>query len=148
MSCRHIRESPNFVAVVAAERRSLRLSFFRISLSFRLVFLLLNDCANFRRDKIALCSPLFPLSRDFFCAAALLLSSLRLPTMFGPVFVVFNFLSIFFLLLPSSWHWKARNTATLTYIFWCLVNVVPLAINSLIWRNRFDLEAPIYCDVR
>nr|AER30325.1 mating pheromone receptor a1 [Sporobolomyces pararoseus] len=67
--------------------------------------------------------------------------------MFGPVFVVFNFLSIFFLILPSSWHLRARNTATLTYIFWCLVNVLPLAINSLVWRHRSDITAPIYCDI-
>ena len=67
--------------------------------------------------------------------------------MFGTTFTVFSFLSILFLLLPSPWHWRARNTATLLYIFWCFVNVVPLAINSLIWQNRFDLEAPIYCDV-
>ncbi|GAA5889390.1 hypothetical protein JCM16303_005372 [Sporobolomyces ruberrimus] len=67
--------------------------------------------------------------------------------MFGTTFTVFNFLSIFFVLLPSPWHWRARNTATLIYIFWCLVIVFPLAINSLIWRGRFGLEAPIYCDI-
>ncbi|GAA5820964.1 hypothetical protein JCM10212_001590 [Sporobolomyces blumeae] len=67
--------------------------------------------------------------------------------MFGVAFTVFNFLSIFFLLLPSAWHYRARNTATLLYIFWCLVNVIPLAFNSAIWYNRYDLTAPVYCDI-
>ncbi|GAA5968224.1 hypothetical protein JCM21900_001131 [Sporobolomyces salmonicolor] len=67
--------------------------------------------------------------------------------MFSPVFLVFNFLGIFFLLLPVVWHWRARNTATLLFIFWCLVTVVPLALNSAIWYSQADLKAPVYCDI-
>ncbi|GAA5882530.1 hypothetical protein JCM1840_000649 [Sporobolomyces johnsonii] len=67
--------------------------------------------------------------------------------MFSPAFLTFNFVGIFFLLLPIPWHWRARNTATLLYIFWCLVTIVPLALNSAIWYNRADLEAPVYCDI-
>lgn len=68
--------------------------------------------------------------------------------MLSPAYAVFNFLGIFFILLPAGWHWSARNTATLLFIFWCLVSVVPAAINSVVWYDRVDIKAPIYCDVR
>nr|AER30303.1 mating pheromone receptor a1 [Rhodotorula araucariae] len=67
--------------------------------------------------------------------------------MFSPAYAVFNFLGIFFVLLPAGWHWTARNTATLLFIFWCVVNIVPAAINSVIWYDRVDIKAPIYCDI-
>lgn len=62
-------------------------------------------------------------------------------------FAAFNFLAIPFLLLPSAWHWRARNTPTLLLIFWCLASVVPQAINSVVWYNTVDDVAPIWCDV-
>jgi len=67
--------------------------------------------------------------------------------MLSPAYAVFNFLGIFFILLPAGWHWSARNTATLLFIFWCLVSVVPAAINSVVWYDRVDIKAPIYCDI-
>ncbi|GAA5915481.1 hypothetical protein JCM8208_000729 [Rhodotorula glutinis] len=67
--------------------------------------------------------------------------------MFSPAYAVFNFLGIFFILLPAGWHWSARNTATLLFIFWCLVNIIPAAINSIVWYGRVDIKAPIYCDI-
>lgn len=68
--------------------------------------------------------------------------------MINAVFLVFNILGIFFILLPSGWHWRVKNTATLLYIFWCTVTVIPAAINSIIWYNTVENVAPIWCDVR
>ena len=78
----------------------------------------------------------------------LVASSHRLVAMFSTAYAVFNFLGILFILLPAGWHWSARNTATLLFIFWCLVNIVPAAINSVVWYERVDIKAPVYCDVR
>ncbi|KAK4052269.1 a-factor receptor [Microbotryomycetes sp. JL221] len=62
-------------------------------------------------------------------------------------FATFNFLAIFFVLLPSAWHWRARNVPTLLLIFWILSAVVPQAINSVIWYHHVDDVAPIWCDI-
>lgn len=59
----------------------------------------------------------------------------------------FNLLGILFILLPSGWHWKARNTSTLLYIFWCFVTIVPAFINSLVWYNTTDIFGEFWCDV-
>ncbi|BGP27494.1 A1 mating-type pheromone receptor [Rhodotorula toruloides] len=67
--------------------------------------------------------------------------------MFSPAFAVFNFLGIVFVLLPAAWHWTARNTATLLFIFWCMVTTVPMAINSIVWYDGVDIRAPVYCDI-
>jgi pheromone a factor receptor len=56
-------------------------------------------------------------------------------------------LAILFVLLPSSWHWKARNVPTLLLIFWLLAYTVPQAINSVVFYNTWDDVAPIWCDV-
>jgi len=62
-------------------------------------------------------------------------------------FPTFNFLAILFILLPSTWHWRARNTPTLLLIFWLLAALVPQAINASVWYNTADDIAPIWCDV-
>nr|AER30306.1 mating pheromone receptor a1 [Rhodosporidiobolus azoricus] len=67
--------------------------------------------------------------------------------MFSPAFATFNFLGVAFILLPAAWHWRARNTATLLFIFWCFVTVLPQAINSVIWYHGVEPEAPIWCDI-
>lgn len=64
------------------------------------------------------------------------------------VFPTFNLLAVLFILLPSTWHWRARNTPTLLLIFWLLAAVLPQAINSIVWFNAADDIAPIWCDVR
>nr|AER30317.1 mating pheromone receptor a1 [Rhodotorula sphaerocarpa] len=67
--------------------------------------------------------------------------------MSGTAFVVCNFLAIAFLAVPTPWHWSARNTATLLFIFWCAVTIIPMALNSAIWYHHPHVRAPVYCDI-
>ncbi|KAG9124469.1 a-factor receptor [Ceratobasidium sp. 392] len=57
-------------------------------------------------------------------------------------------LSIFLVLLPSPWHWKARNTGTLLYIFWTVVGNIIFLVNSIIWNGNFETDpVPVWCDI-
>ncbi|KAG8793269.1 a-factor receptor [Ceratobasidium sp. 428] len=57
-------------------------------------------------------------------------------------------LSIFLVLLPSPWHWKARNTGTLLYIGWTVVGNVIFMVNSIIWNGNFETDpVPVWCDI-
>lgn len=68
--------------------------------------------------------------------------------MFTAAFLTFNVLGIAFVLLPAAWHWKARNTPTLLFIFWCTITIIPVAINSAVWYDGVSPKGSIYCDVR
>ncbi|CUA75780.1 Pheromone B alpha 3 receptor [Schizophyllum commune H4-8] [Rhizoctonia solani] len=56
-------------------------------------------------------------------------------------------LAIVCVLLPVSWHWKAKNTGTLLYIGWTVVANLNLMINSIVWRGRTEDLAPAWCSI-
>ncbi|QRV82261.1 STE3-type pheromone receptor [Ceratobasidium sp. AG-Ba] len=56
-------------------------------------------------------------------------------------------LSIVLLLLPSPWHWKARNTGTLLYIGWAVTGNFIFMVNSIIWNGNYEKELHGWCDV-
>ncbi|KEP48356.1 pheromone receptor [Rhizoctonia solani 123E] len=56
-------------------------------------------------------------------------------------------LAIVCVLLPVSWHWKARNTGTLLYIGWTVVANLNVMINSIIWKDTWEDLAPAWCSI-
>ncbi|KAG8720360.1 a-factor receptor [Ceratobasidium sp. 394] len=56
-------------------------------------------------------------------------------------------LSILLVLLPSPWHWKAKNTGTLLYIGWTVTGNLVFMINSIIWAGNIRDPAPVWCDI-
>ncbi|CAE7159125.1 unnamed protein product, partial [Rhizoctonia solani] len=50
-------------------------------------------------------------------------------------------------LLPVSWHWKAKNTGTLLYIGWTVVANLNLMINSILWKDSVEDFAPAWCTI-
>lgn len=113
--------------------------------------------AKSRRERAILCSlssswdvSLFvpsPLVSALLCFCSLPLYASFTVMVLNAAFPTFSFLAILFVLLPSTWHWRARNTPTLLLIFWLLVSLLPQAINAAIWYNTADDVAPIWCDV-
>ncbi|EJD43537.1 STE3-domain-containing protein [Auricularia subglabra TFB-10046 SS5] len=60
---------------------------------------------------------------------------------------IFSFLSIFLVLLPSPWHWKARNVATLSLIAWIVVCSIVRGVNSIIWMDNVVIRYRVWCDI-
>ncbi|KDN45777.1 hypothetical protein RSAG8_04610, partial [Rhizoctonia solani AG-8 WAC10335] len=56
-------------------------------------------------------------------------------------------LAIVCVLLPVSWHWKAKNTGTLLYIGWTVVANLNIMINTIVWRDSFVDYAPAWCSI-
>ncbi|CAE6486898.1 unnamed protein product [Rhizoctonia solani] len=64
-----------------------------------------------------------------------------------PALPICNALAIVLVLLPISWHWKAKNTGTLLYIGWTVLANLNVMINSIMWRGSYEDLAPRWCDI-
>lgn len=61
-------------------------------------------------------------------------------------YIFFAFFGTFLLLVPSKWHWKAKNAGTILIIGWtCLGNVVG-AISTIIFLEANTVTATSWCD--
>ncbi|KAJ7469376.1 pheromone receptor Rcb2 B43 [Mycena galericulata] len=57
------------------------------------------------------------------------------------------FLSAFSLVLPLPWHWRARNVATLSIIFWLFISNMIYAIDAVIWSGNVFIVGTVWCDI-
>ncbi|KAJ7156285.1 pheromone A receptor-domain-containing protein [Mycena filopes] len=64
-----------------------------------------------------------------------------------PELAIGAFLASFLVLVPLPWHWRARNTATLSMLAWLWVSNLTYAINSIIWAGSVDIVVPVWCDI-
>lgn len=64
-----------------------------------------------------------------------------------PDYAVWSFIGFIMVLLPSPWHWRARNIATLSLIFWVAMANLVVFVNSLVWADNFKDTAPVWCDI-
>ncbi|KAK6995734.1 STE3-domain-containing protein [Favolaschia claudopus] len=64
-----------------------------------------------------------------------------------PELVPISFIAAFSLFLALPWHWRARNVATLSIIFWLFTVNLIFAVDSIIWGDSIDIIAPIWCDI-
>ncbi|KAJ6498395.1 GPCR fungal pheromone mating factor, partial [Mycena vitilis] len=58
-----------------------------------------------------------------------------------------QFLASALVLVPLPWHWRARNTTTLSMLAWLFASNLQYAINSIIWAGRTDNVVPVWCDI-
>jgi hypothetical protein len=64
-----------------------------------------------------------------------------------PSYVVFSFLAAVAVVLPLPWHWRAKNVATISIIFWLLSANLVILVNAIIWADNYDDLSPIWCDI-
>jgi hypothetical protein len=64
-----------------------------------------------------------------------------------PELPIFAFLAAVLVLIPLSWHWKARNVATLSIIAWLFVVNFIYGVNSIIWAGNVNNPVPVWCDI-
>lgn len=64
-----------------------------------------------------------------------------------PELVPIAFIAAFSLFLALPWHWRARNVATLSIIFWLFIMNLIFAIDSIIWARSIDIVALVWCDI-
>jgi pheromone a factor receptor len=60
---------------------------------------------------------------------------------------VWSFIGFVVVLIPSPWHWRSRNVATLCLIFWLALYNMTRFINSLIWADNYANVVPVWCDI-
>ena len=64
-----------------------------------------------------------------------------------PDYPIWSLVGLVAVLLPSAWHWRARNVATLGLIFWVALSNFVLFVNTLIWADNYEDLAPAWCDL-
>ncbi|KAF7421275.1 hypothetical protein PC9H_011797 [Pleurotus ostreatus] len=64
-----------------------------------------------------------------------------------PQLPVAAFLAAALVLIPTPWHWRARNIATCGIIFWLFVVNFIYGVNSILWASDVIDRAPIWCDI-
>ncbi|CAE6358451.1 unnamed protein product [Rhizoctonia solani] len=64
-----------------------------------------------------------------------------------PAIPIANGVAIVLVLLPISWHWKAKNIGTLLYIGWTVLGNLNWLINTIVWRGTWEDLAPRWCDI-
>lgn len=60
---------------------------------------------------------------------------------------IFAALALLVVLLPASWHWRARNVATLSIILWLSLANISMLVNSILWSDNYSNIAPVWCDI-
>ncbi|CAE6424206.1 unnamed protein product [Rhizoctonia solani] len=60
---------------------------------------------------------------------------------------IVSFICTILVLIPLPWHWRVRNIATLSIIFWIAIINLTRGINSVIWAGRTVNYAPVWCDI-
>jgi pheromone a factor receptor len=61
--------------------------------------------------------------------------------------LVFSTISFVAVLLPSPWHWRVKNVATLALIFWLALANLNAIINTALWANNVVDWSPGFCDI-
>ncbi|RXK42208.1 hypothetical protein M231_00566 [Tremella mesenterica] len=65
----------------------------------------------------------------------------------NPDLTFWSLIGFILVLLPASWHLRARNVATLSLIFWLSLANAVMFVNTLIWSGNFRNTSPIWCDI-
>ncbi|CAE6475099.1 unnamed protein product [Rhizoctonia solani] len=60
---------------------------------------------------------------------------------------VVSFICTALVLIPLPWHWRARNTATLSIIFWLTAINFTRGVNAIVWGGNVINKAPVWCDI-
>ncbi|EIW57115.1 uncharacterized protein TRAVEDRAFT_105078, partial [Trametes versicolor FP-101664 SS1] len=58
-----------------------------------------------------------------------------------------SILAAILVLLPTPWHWRAGNVATLSMIAWLFAVNVIYAVDSIIWSHTVQRTAFVWCDI-
>ncbi|RDX44940.1 fungal pheromone STE3G-protein-coupled receptor [Lentinus brumalis] len=57
------------------------------------------------------------------------------------------FLGAIFVLIPLPSHWRARNYATVSLVFWLFLINILYGINSTIWNDNVRIRLLVWCDI-
>lgn len=58
-----------------------------------------------------------------------------------------SFLAVVLAILPLPWHWKARNVATLSIIWWLVVVNLLRGVSAIIWMDNVRIHSEWFCDI-
>ena len=65
------------------------------------------------------------------------------------VFSVFSLLAVFLTIPPFIWHWRNKNVAAVSLLFWIFLANLIYFLNSVIWANSITSfwNGKVYCDI-
>ncbi|KAI0651372.1 GPCR fungal pheromone mating factor [Trametes meyenii] len=64
-----------------------------------------------------------------------------------PVLPLAAFLGALLVLIPVPSHWRARNYATVSLVFWLFTLDIIYGVNSAIWNDNVRIRLLVWCDI-
>lgn len=64
-----------------------------------------------------------------------------------PDYPIWSLVCLILVILPSPWHWRARNISTIGLIFWMALYHCLVFINTLLWADNYADSAPIWSEI-
>ena len=64
-----------------------------------------------------------------------------------PVFPVGAFFAALLVLIPLPAHWRSRNVATMSIIFWLFVMDIIDGVNTIVWDSNVRRHLFVWCDI-
>ncbi|WVN88714.1 uncharacterized protein L203_103927 [Cryptococcus depauperatus CBS 7841] len=58
-----------------------------------------------------------------------------------------NFIALVLVILPAPWHWRARNIATMSLVFWLTLANSFGFINVILWSGNVEDRNGVWCDI-
>lgn len=62
-------------------------------------------------------------------------------------YIFWNFMGMCAVILPASWHWRARNVATFSLICWLFLANLVNFVDCIVWNDRFTDLNPVWSDI-
>lgn len=65
-----------------------------------------------------------------------------------PLVPIVNMLSIPFVLIPLCTSIRQRqNVGVVMYATWVCIRCLTVGVNTIVWRDDFDVRIPVWCDI-
>ncbi|WVQ83977.1 hypothetical protein IAT38_006122 [Cryptococcus sp. DSM 104549] len=64
-----------------------------------------------------------------------------------PDYPFWTFVALVLVLLPAPWHWRARNIATVSLVFWLALANLASFVNTIVWADNYVDKSPVWCDI-
>ena len=66
---------------------------------------------------------------------------------FYPYYEILTIIGMILLLMATPFHLNMKGTSTWPFILWSFIWCLLRTVNGIVWHDRMDNIAPIWCDI-
>ena len=81
------------------------------------------------------------------CTTKLLFTLSNTMAFFYPYYEILTIIGMILLLMATPFHLNMKGTSTWPFILWSFIWCLLRTVNGIVWHDRMDNIAPIWCDI-